>query len=221
MKGDLNLLPIRKSAISKQLLATIIALLIIVVGLVGYFFVFIPNNEKADVMKDIDNKEKSLDEYIGLDDEFNALIAERTSLNGLVASMDVVGNAKVLLSKVFVDIDNAVPVGVLLGSMEYTSNRMTFGGRTRGLVRISQFLVKLRQMDDVIAVKLHDVKYVDPDDLHETPEEKEEKVIINEQGIEVTEEENYEYENMPYYDFEITVIYNFNQAKDDVAKGGE
>ncbi len=221
MKGDLNLLPIRKSAISKQLLATIIALLIIVVGLVGYFFVFIPNNEKADVMKDIDNKEKSLDEYIGLDDEFNALIAERTSLNGLVASMDVVGNAKVLLSKVFVDIDNAVPVGVLLGSMEYTSNRMSFGGRTRGLVRISQFLVKLRQMDDVIAVKLHDVKYVDPDDLHETPEEKEEKVIINEQGIEVTEEENYEYENMPYYDFEITVIYNFNQAKDDVAKGGE
>lgn len=218
MKGDLNLLSIKKSAVSKELIVVILLLGTAVILTVGYFFAFIPNNKKSEVLNTIRNKEEEIKKYEGLENQIDLLSVERDELNELVASMEVVGNAKVLLSEVLVNIDNAVPVGVLLGSMEYGENQMIFGGRTRGLVRISQFLVKLRQMDDVIAVKLHDVEYIDPDELNDNPEE--DNIVINEEGLENLEE-NYIYENMPYYEFKITIIYNFNKLSIDENGGGE
>lgn len=215
MKGDINLLPIKKNVITKELLTLIIVISALIIVCVGYFFVFIPNSQKASVLRDIDDKENELKFYQDIEMEYSRLITEQVELQELLASMDVVGNAEVLLSDILYNIDAAVPVGVMLSDMEYKEGVMVFLGRTRGMVRISQFLVKLRQMENVSQVNLQSISYVSPDELHSSKEQD------MADPDDKPEEKSHEFEELPYYDFEISILYDFNQLPLAEVKGDE
>ena len=76
MRADINLLPKKESSISTKNVAIISIISIVVLTLVGYFFVFLPNTEKKAIAREIEKKEEELTQYEGLDEEFIILQTE-------------------------------------------------------------------------------------------------------------------------------------------------
>ena len=63
-------------------------LTVIIVLVVGYFFVYIPKNEKDSILREIKNKKTEISSYDGLDEKQAELNKEKEELRKLIVAID-------------------------------------------------------------------------------------------------------------------------------------
>lgn len=156
MRGDINLLPKRKAKDSTKLASSFIAAVIIVSLLSFIFMVFIPTKEKVEIENEIAQKEAELDNYTGTREEYNELITYLNLLNNRIKSYDYINESNYNSSEILADVESAIPANILLNSFSYSDNILSISGETTrpDPVLVSQFMVNLRQIEDIINVTM-------------------------------------------------------------------
>ncbi len=163
MKADLNLLPKKQSNISAKNLVILSVISIIVLGLVGYFFVYIPNEEKNRISKEIEEKQEELAKYEGLDEELAQLNIEIADLKGMLEAVGGITSEYVKMTEKLEAIEEAMPVDIILNKFSYSENIINITGQgpddKDAYTHIARFMVNLRNIEDVEKVSLSSVNY--------------------------------------------------------------
>ena len=169
MKADLNLLPKKKSNISVQNLVVLSLISAVVLGLVGYFFVYLPNVEKNIISKEIEEKQDELAKYDGLDEELIQLNKEINDLKGMLDAVNGITSEYVKMTEKLEAIGQAMPVEMIINDFTYSDNIVEM--EAQGLYEkdiytdIARFMVNLRNIDDVKSVRLVSVNYDEKEDI--------------------------------------------------------
>ena len=169
MKADLNLLPKKKSNISAKNVVLLSIVSIIVLGVVGYFFVYMPNAEKNRISKEIEEKQDELAKYDGLDEELIQLNKEINDLKGMLDAVNGITSEYVKMTEKLEAIGQAMPVKMVINNFAYSDNTVEM--EVQGLYEkdiytdIARFMVNLRNIDDVKSVSLNSVNYDEKEDI--------------------------------------------------------
>ena len=172
MRGDINLLP-RKSSGEKTKLATgfIVAMIILIV-ICTILFMYIPNMEKRSVKKEIEAKQAELaeqtatiGEYSQLNEEFIILKEKNTIFNNIIGE-------NLAFSGILEGFEPITPTSIVLDELTYIGGILNIKGTTPSSLELSQYMVNLRKLDNVILVSLTSMEL--------EPEESEEEDITTE-----------------------------------------
>ena len=154
MKGDLNFLPKKESKVSPRVLFLGSFLVILLLLVVGYFVVYIPNDEKSKAIANLNNKKAQLDSYNGIDEEYEAVLRIKEILIEQISVIEDLGSKNIKLTERITHIGQGIPVNIIIDSISYADGVMDMAGEADDMETISQFMVNLRKMDNVIGVQL-------------------------------------------------------------------
>jgi len=196
MKADLNLIPKKEALISKKAIIIGALLTVIIVLVVGYFFVYIPKNEKDSILREIKNKKTEISSYDGLDEKQAELNKEKEELRKLIVAIDELKIKNVKLTNRIADIGKIIPVDVMLNTMSYNNGVMNITGTSPDMINISQFMVNLRNMDYVLDVS-HSTSSFDNQSSY-------------------AEDDEDDIEDKRSYKFDLTVVYMLDQSEEIV-----
>ena len=91
MRGDINLLPKKKSGEITKLATGFIIAIFVLLGIVAVVFVYMPNMERRRIRKEIEQKKSELaeqtatkEEYNKLNEEFNFLKERNMVFNNII-----------------------------------------------------------------------------------------------------------------------------------------
>lgn len=193
MKGDLNLLQKKESKVSPHVLFLGSVLVISLISVIGYFFVYIPNDERSKAIANLNNKKAQLASYTGINEEYDAVLGKIKILKGQFSVIESLGSMNVKLTERIAHIGQGIPVNIIIDSISYTSGVMDIAGVADDMETISQFMVNLRKMDHVIGVQL---SHAIQEEEEQSKEDAESNEIVNK------------------YRFKLTVIYTFFTTDD-------
>lgn len=196
MKADLNLIPKKEALISKKAIIIGALLTVIIVLVVGYFFVYIPKNEKDSILREIKNKKTEISSYDGLDEKQAELNKEKEELRKLIVAIDELKIKNVKLTNRIADIGKIIPVDVMLNTISYNNGVMNITGTSPDMINISQFMVNLRNMDYVLDVS-HSTSSFDNQSSY-------------------AEDDEDDIEDKRSYKFDLTVVYMLDQSEEIV-----
>lgn len=196
MKADLNLIPKKEALISKKAIIIGALLTVIIVLVVGYFFVYIPKNEKDSILREIKNKKTEISSYDGLDEKQAELNKEKEELRKLIVAIDELKIKNVKLTNRIADIGKIIPVDVMLNTMSYNNGVMNITGTSPDMINISRFMVNLRNMDYVLDVS-HSTSSFDNQSSY-------------------AEDDEDDIEDKRSYKFDLTVVYMLDQSEEIV-----
>jgi Tfp pilus assembly protein PilN len=196
MKADLNLIPKKEALISKKAIIIGALLTVIILLVVGYFFVYIPKNEKDSILREIKNKKTEISSYDGLDEKQAELNKEKEELRKLIVAIDELKIKNVKLTNRIADIGKIIPVDVMLNTMSYNNGVMNITGTSPDMIKISQFMVNLRNMDYVLDVS-HSTSSFDNQSSY-------------------AEDDEDDIEDKRSYKFNLTVVYMLDQSEEIV-----
>lgn len=196
MKADLNLIPKKEALISKKAIIIGALLTVIILLVVGYFFVYIPKNEKDSILREIKNKKTEISSYDGLDEKQAELNKEKEELRKLIVAIDELKIKNVKLTNRIADIGKIIPVDVMLNTMSYNNGVMNITGTSPDMIKISQFMVNLRNMDYVLDVS-HSTSSFDNQSSY-------------------AEDDEDDIEDKRSYKFDLTVVYMLDQSEEIV-----
>lgn len=196
MKADLNLIPKKEALISKKAIIIGALLTVIILLVVGYFFVYIPKNEKDSILREIKNKKTEISSYDGLDEKQAELNKEKEELRKLIVAIDELKIKNVKLTNRIADIGKIIPVDVMLNTMSYNNGVMNITGTSPDMINISQFMVNLRNMDYVLDVS-HSTSSFDNQSSY-------------------AEDDEDDIEDKRSYKFNLTVVYMLDQSEEIV-----
>ena len=196
MKADLNLIPKKEALISKKAIIIGALLTVVIVLVVGYFFVYIPKNEKDSILREIKNKKTEISSYDGLDEKQAELNKEKEELRKLIVAIDELKIKNVKLTNRIADIGKIIPVDVMLNTMSYNNGVMNITGTSPDMINISRFMVNLRNMDYVLDVS-HSTSSFDNQSSY-------------------AEDDEDDIEDKRSYKFNLTVVYMLDQSEEIV-----
>jgi Tfp pilus assembly protein PilN len=196
MKADLNLIPKKEALISKNAIIIGALLTVIILLVVGYFFVYIPKNEKDSILREIKNKKTEISSYDGLDEKQAELNKEKEELRKLIVAIDELKIKNVKLTNRIADIGKIIPVDVMLNTMSYNNGVMNITGTSPDMINISRFMVNLRNMDYVLDVS-HSTSSFDNQSSY-------------------AEDDEDDIEDKRSYKFNLTVVYMLDQSEEIV-----
>ena len=196
MKADLNLIPKKEALISKNAIIIGALLTVIIVLVVGYFFVYIPKNEKDSILREIKNKKTEISSYDGLDEKQAELNKEKEELRKLIVAIDELKIKNVKLTNRIADIGKIIPVDVMLNTISYNNGVMNITGTSPDMINISRFMVNLRNMDYVLDVS-HSTSSFDNQSSY-------------------AEDDEDDIEDKRSYKFDLTVVYMLDQSEEIV-----
>ena len=196
MKADLNLIPKKEALISKKAIIIGALLTVIIVLVVGYFFVYIPKNEKDSILREIKNKKTEISSYDGLDEKQAELNKEKEELRKLIVAIDELKIKNVKLTNRIADIGKIIPVDVMLNTMSYNNGVMNITGTSPDMINVAQFMVNLRNMDYVLDVS-HSTSSFDNQSSY-------------------AEDDEDDIEDKRSYKFNFTVVYMLDQSEEIV-----
>ena len=196
MKADLNLIPKKEALISKKAIIIGALLTVIIVLVVGYFFVYIPKNEKDSILREIKNKKTEISSYDGLDEKQAELNKEKEELRKLIVAIDELKIKNVKLTNRIADIGKIIPVDVMLNTMSYNNGVMNITGTSPDMINIARFMVNLRNMDYVLDVS-HSTSSFDNQSSY-------------------AEDDEDDIEDKRSYKFDLTVVYMLDQSEEIV-----
>lgn len=196
MKADLNLIPKKEALISKKAIIIGALLTVIIVLVVGYFFVYIPKNEKDSILREIKNKKTEISSYDGLDEKQAELNKEKEELRKLIVAIDELKIKNVKLTNRIADIGKIIPVDVMLNTMSYNNGVMNITGTSPDMINVARFMVNLRNMDYVLDVS-HSTSSFDNQSSY-------------------AEDDEDDIEDKRSYKFNLTVVYMLDQSEEIV-----
>lgn len=190
MKGDMNLLPKKEAGMSLHVLFFRSIISLVVLSVVGYYFVFLPNEEFFMVSKEIKDKQSEMASFAGIGEEYERLSNEITELKRRTLVIEELSNKNVKLTEKIDQIGNGMPVDISLEKISYENEVMKAVGISPDMELIAQFMVNLRKMDRVIGVELSSVGY-DEENLVSDAN--------NEEDLNIDTIEQYKFELSIYY----------------------
>lgn len=196
MKADLNLIPKKEALISKKAIIIGALLTVIIVLVVGYFFVYIPKNEKDSILREIKNKKTEISSYDGLDEKQAELNKEKEELRKLIVAIDELKIKNVKLTNRIADIGKIIPVDVMLNTMSYNNGVMNITGTSPDMINVARFMVNLRNMDYVLDVSHSTLSFDNQSSYAEDDED--------------------DIEDKRSYKFNLTVVYMLDQSEEIV-----
>ena len=196
MKADLNLIPKKEALISKNAIIIGALLTVIILLVVGYFFVYIPKNEKDSILREIKNKKTEISSYDGLDEKQAELNKEKEELRKLIVAIDELKIKNVKLTNRIADIGKIIPVDVMLNTMSYNNGVMNITGTSPDMINVARFMVNLRNMDYVLDVSHSTLSFDNQSSYAEDDED--------------------DIEDKRSYKFNLTVVYMLDQSEEIV-----
>lgn len=166
MRGDINLLPIKRVGESTKQVRGFIILFLLFIGAVTVFLVYLPNKDKINLKKEIEMKERELTTYTTSQEEYDELLKQVSLLKDRINAFDHINNNNLLKSKVLEDIEKAIPKDIILKDLSYSGNEISIVGSAKEELLVSQFMVKAKEIEDVANVTLLSINYKEEDESY-------------------------------------------------------
>ena len=166
MRGDINLLPIKRADESTKQARWFIILLFLTIVSVAIFLVYLPNKDKINMKKEIEIKEIELTTYTTSQEEYDELLKEVRLLKDRINAFDQINNKNLLKSKVLEDIEKGIPKDIILMDLSYSGNEISIVGSAKEELLVSQFMVKAKEIEDVANVALLSIDYKKEDESY-------------------------------------------------------
>lgn len=152
MRDDLNLVPRKESATLNSSIVDIIMIYILTFLCLILFGVIKPNDKKAEIEKQIAEKEQELQQYATVDEEYEELTEKITEIKNNKKIVEQLTDKK-KFGDILKDIQNIIPDDVVIKNLSYSDDSLTISATSSDIIDIAQFMVKLRQLDYVQSVK--------------------------------------------------------------------
>lgn len=159
MRGDINLLPKKKSGDITKIASGFIIAIIILLAVVALVFVYIPNMEKRRIRKDIEYTESEIEKIAVTKEDYDKALEELNLLREKNAIFSNIRSANLAFSGILEDFESATPTSIVLDELTYVSGFLNIKGKTPSPLELSQFMVNLRRLDNVIMVSLSTMEY--------------------------------------------------------------
>ena len=166
MRGDINLLPIKRADESTKQARWFIILLFLTIVSVAIFLVYLPNKDKINMKKEIEIKEIELTTYTTSQEEYDELLKEVRLLKDRINAFDQINNKNLLKSKVLEEIEKGIPKDIILMDLSYSGNEISIVGSAKEELLVSQFMVKAKEIEDVANVALLSIDYKKEDESY-------------------------------------------------------
>lgn len=154
MRGDINLLPKKRSGDITKLASGFIVTIFILLAVVALVFVYMPNMEKRKVKKDIEYKESQIAEITATRDEYNRLLEELKLLREKNTIFNNIKERNLAFSGILEGFEPITPTSIVLEELTYAAGFLNIKGTTPSALELSQYMVNLRKLDNVIIVSL-------------------------------------------------------------------
>lgn len=152
LRDDLNLVPRKESATLNSSIVDIIMIYILTFLCLILFGVIKPNDKKAEIEKQIAEKEQELQQYATVDEEYEELTEKITEIKNNKKIVEQLTDKK-KFGDILKDIQNIIPDDVVIKNLSYSDDSLTISATSSDIIDIAQFMVKLRQLDYVQSVK--------------------------------------------------------------------
>lgn len=194
MRGDINLLPKKKSGEITKLATGFIIAIFVLLGIVAVVFVYMPNMERRRIRKEIEQKKSELAEQTATKEEYNKLNEEFNFLKERNMVFNNIIDRNIAFSGILEDFELIIPTSIVLDELAYTSGFLNIKGTTPSPLELSQFMVNLRKLDKVVLVSLSTMEF---------------------EPVQNTEEDNTE-----LYTFELSVLF-YEDVEEDTEEDFE
>lgn len=159
MRGDINLLPKKRSGDITKIASGFILGIIILLAVVAVVFVYMPNMEKRRIKKDIEYTKSEIEKIAVTNEDFKKVADELFLLVKKNAIFSNIRSENLAFSGILEDFESATPTSIVLDELSYTSGFLNIKGKTPSPLELSQFMVNLRRLDNVIIVSLSTMEY--------------------------------------------------------------
>ena len=154
MRGDINLLPKKRSGDITKIASGFILGIIILLAVVAVVFVYMPNMEKRRIKKDIEYTKSEIEKIAVTNEDFKKVADELFLLVKKNAIFSNIRSENLAFSGILEDFESATPTSIVLDELSYTSGFLNIKGKTPSPLELSQFMVNLRRLNNVILVSL-------------------------------------------------------------------
>lgn len=161
MRGDINLLPKKRSGDITKIASGFILGIIILLAVVAVVFVYMPNMEKRRIKKDIEYTKSEIEKIAVTKEDYNKVLGELNILKEKNTIFKNIRSRNLAFSEILVDFESATPTSIVFDELNYSSGFLNIKGTTPSPLELSQFMVNLRRLDNVILVSLSTVEYVE------------------------------------------------------------
>lgn len=161
MRGDINLLPKKRSGDITKIASGFILGIIILLAVVAVVFVYMPNIEKRRIKKDIEYTKSEIEKIAVTKEDYNKVLDELNILKEKNTIFKNIRSRNLAFSEILVDFESATPTSIVFDELNYSSGFLNIKGTTPSPLELSQFMVNLRRLDNVILVSLSTVEYVE------------------------------------------------------------
>lgn len=154
MRGDINLLPKKKTGEITRLATGFVVSIFVILGIVAVVFVYMPNMERRRISKEIEHKKSELAEQTASREKYNQLLEELKILRRKNFIFTNIKDRNLAFSGVLEDFEAATPTSIVLEDLTYINGLLYIEGKTPSALELSQYMVNLRKLDNVIYVSL-------------------------------------------------------------------
>lgn len=159
---DINLLPKRKNKVSGKTLFTIFSFIILGIGVLAFFGIYLPLNMKNQLSDKIKRQQRELQTYTANDVQFIELTEQINNLKQMISALDELKNNRFQGTKILDSIEESIPKNIVVESISLESNLLTLEALSPSYREIAQFVVKAREIEKVLDVKFTNA-YLQPD----------------------------------------------------------
>ena len=159
MRGDINLLPKKRSGDITKIASGFILGIIILLAVVAVVFVYMPNMEKRRIKKDIEYTKSEIEKIAVTKEDYNKVLDELNILKEKNTIFKNIRSRNLAFSEILVDFESATPTSIVFDELNYSSGFLNIKGTTPSPLELSQFMVNLRRLDNVILVSLSTMEY--------------------------------------------------------------
>jgi len=149
---DINLIPKSYRKISREALFVITLGFVCCVALTTFFGIYVPLQEKKELSSLIKEKESELLSFTDMEVEYILLLNQVDEISNSALTLESIKNSNLKMTQTLHDLEESIPKNIKIKGITLVDGILMIEGSSPTYKEISQFIVKIRNMEDVLGV---------------------------------------------------------------------
>jgi len=149
---DINLIPKSYRKISREALFVITLGFVCCVALTTFFGIYVPLQEKKELSSLIKEEESELLSFTDMEVEYIHLLNQVDEISNSALTLETIKNSNLKMTQTLHDLEESIPKNIKVKGITLGDGILMIEGSSPTYREISQFIVKIRNMEDVLGV---------------------------------------------------------------------
>lgn len=165
MRNDINLIPKRNRIISAKMMSLILAISVGGIILMLFYGLLQPLKEKNEMKNIIAQKQEELLLYNSVEDTFITLTEQINKIKTMNSAFETLKSNTLKMTQIFQDFQKNIPEDITIQTISYSNSNgeLLMEGVSPTYKNIAQYIVKLRQLDDILGVVFTSAELENPE----------------------------------------------------------